>query len=284
MKPSQPKARELIASASTSLEKIAALAEFAQDVNYVSIQTGVGRGGGYRPHAAPEVLQNNYGDCKDKANLLRSMLDSLGIRSYPVAIYSSDRSFVREEWASPQQFNHAILAIAVEPDTDLPAAKDYDNFGRLLFFDPTDPHTPFGQMPEDEQDAWALLVAPESGGLIRTPSTAPEDNLLDRTVEVTLTEDGAIVAALREECFGDSASYNRALHNELAPPDYRKVIERWGFQGRERRGRLQARRCGRRRGLHPRHRIPGGLLCPEHGRAAARLQAGCRLAPETPRR
>ncbi|MEZ5366429.1 MAG: DUF3857 domain-containing protein [Bryobacterales bacterium] len=172
------KAGALTGSASSALDKIAALAAFAQDVKYVSIQTGVGRGGGYRPHAAPEVLRNNYGDCKDKANLLRSMLDSIGVKAYPVAIYSSDRSFVREEWASPQQFNHAILAISVPDGTDLPAAKDYEGFGRLLFFDPTDPYTPFGWMPEDEQDAWALLVAPQGGGLVRTPSRRPRRTCL----------------------------------------------------------------------------------------------------------
>jgi hypothetical protein len=225
------KAQELTAGAASDADKIAALAAYAQDVKYVSIQTGVGRGGGYRPHAAPEVLRNNYGDCKDKANLLRALLDSIGIKAYPVAIYSSDRSFVREEWASPQQFNHAILAISVGADSNQPAAKDYDGFGRLLFFDPTDAHTPFGWMPEDEQDAWALLVAPEGGRLVRTPSTRPEDNLLDRTVQATLLEDGSLQASLREQCSGDSASVNRALHEELAPPDYRKVIERWVSRG-----------------------------------------------------
>ncbi|MCB1018544.1 MAG: DUF3857 domain-containing protein [Acidobacteria bacterium] len=225
------KAGALTGSAASALDKIAALAAFAQDVKYVSIQTGVGRGGGYRPHAAPEVLRNNYGDCKDKANLLRSMLDSIGVKAYPVAIYSSDRSFVREEWASPQQFNHAILAISVPDGTDLPAAKDYDGFGRLLFFDPTDPYTPFGWMPEDEQDAWALLVAPQGGGLLRTPYTAPAQNLLERTVEASLTEDGALRASLREECSGDSATRNRAYHKELSTPDYRKLIERWVSRG-----------------------------------------------------
>ncbi len=225
------KAAQLAAGAVEPIDKIAALARFAQDVKYVSIQTGVGRGGGYRPHAAPEVLANNYGDCKDKANLLRSMLHTLGVASYPVAIYASDRSFVRQEWASPQQFNHAILAISVPDETNLPAAADYDGFGRLLFFDPTDEHTPFGQMPEDEQDAWALLVAPQNGGLVRTPATSPEDNLLERNVEATLAEDGAIRASLREQCSGDSATYNRALHRELTPADYRKVIERWVSRG-----------------------------------------------------
>jgi transglutaminase-like putative cysteine protease len=46
-------------------------------------------------------LSRGYGDCKDKANLMRAMLRVLKIESYPIAIYSGDPTFVREEWASP---------------------------------------------------------------------------------------------------------------------------------------------------------------------------------------
>ncbi len=45
-----------------------------QNIQYISIQTGLGRGGGYRPHASNEVFAKSYGDCKDKANLMRAML------------------------------------------------------------------------------------------------------------------------------------------------------------------------------------------------------------------
>ena len=36
----------------------------AQNVRYVSIQTGVGRGGGYRPHLAADVFQKSFGLAK----------------------------------------------------------------------------------------------------------------------------------------------------------------------------------------------------------------------------
>ena len=40
------KARQLVAGAKTEFEKIQAIGRFVQSVNYVSIQTGIGRGGG----------------------------------------------------------------------------------------------------------------------------------------------------------------------------------------------------------------------------------------------
>lgn len=227
----EAKVQELTANEPEGIERIAALGRFAQGVKYVSIQTGVGRGGGYQPHPAAEVLAKSYGDCKDKANLLRTMLRAIGVRSYPVAIYSGDRRYVREQWASPQQFNHAIIAIAVPEDTELPAVTEVDGFGRLLFFDPTSQSTAFGWLPESQQDSWALLVDPERGRLVRAPSVEPEANLLERTVEASLAPDGSLQAKIREVATGASASANRALYKGMTEPRYRRVIERWVTSG-----------------------------------------------------
>src|SRR5262249_17488836 len=73
------KGKELTANAKNEFEKIQAIGRYAQNVHYISIQTGVGRGGGYRPHSALDVFAKSYGDCKDKANLMRAMLKVLGI-------------------------------------------------------------------------------------------------------------------------------------------------------------------------------------------------------------
>ncbi len=76
------KAYELTALAKTEFDKIRAIAQYAQNIQYISIQTGIGRGGGYRPHASNEVFAKSYGDCKDKANLMRAMLKVVGIVAY----------------------------------------------------------------------------------------------------------------------------------------------------------------------------------------------------------
>jgi Transglutaminase-like superfamily. len=61
------KAAELTRGAKTELEKIRAIAAYAQKTMYVSVDMNVMRGGGFTPHNAEQVLSRNYGDCKDKA-------------------------------------------------------------------------------------------------------------------------------------------------------------------------------------------------------------------------
>ena len=135
------------------------MAEFAQKIRYVSISTNLSRGGGYVPHTADAVLKAAYGDCKDKSNLLRAMLKSAGVDSYMVSIYSGNPRFTQEEFPSPSQFNHAILAIRVPDAVTLPAAFTHPEVGRLLLFDPTDAHVAFGFIPSHEQNSRALLMA-----------------------------------------------------------------------------------------------------------------------------
>ena len=71
--PVAAKAREVTQGAASDFDRAAAIARYAQQVQYISIQTGVGRGGGYQPRAASLVLERNYGDCKDKASLMRAL-------------------------------------------------------------------------------------------------------------------------------------------------------------------------------------------------------------------
>ncbi|MGA8030268.1 MAG: DUF3857 domain-containing protein, partial [Bryobacteraceae bacterium] len=104
---------ELTAHAQSEYQKIQAIAHYVQTIRYVAIEMDEAHGGGYKPHAAGAVFHKQYGDCKDKANLMRAMLKAAGIQSYLVAISAQDRNFVRAEWPSPTQFNHMILAIHV---------------------------------------------------------------------------------------------------------------------------------------------------------------------------
>src|SRR6185503_16953435 len=101
-------------------------------------------------------------------------------------IYSGEPSYVREEWPSPQQFNHCIIAVKITDDTQAATIVKHPRLGRLLIFDPTDPDTPLGNLPYDEQGSFALIVAGNDGILLRMPTTPPETNRLEREVEATL--------------------------------------------------------------------------------------------------
>jgi len=224
------KARELTAGAKTEFERIQAIGRYAQSVNYISIQIDVGRGGGYRPHSAVDVFNKNYGDCKDKANLMRAMLKSLGVESYPVMIFSGDPNHVEPEWPSPHHFNHCIIAVKVSDETQASTIVKHPSLGRLLIFDPTDDDTPIGDLPDHEQGSYALIVAGDAGELMKMPVTPPETNRLERAVEAELSADGTLTAKVSEHSFGQAAVEERRLFKHAPRPQYVKYIERWVTQ------------------------------------------------------
>jgi hypothetical protein len=221
------KVRTLTAGAANELQRIRAIGRYVQTVKYVSIQTGIGRGGGYKPHAAAEVFVKQYGDCKDKANLMRTMLKVAGIPSFAVSIYSGDPTYVRENWPSPKQFNHAIIAVKVGDATVSPAIAEVPKLGRLLYFDPTDDNTPLGDLPEHEQGSFALIDDASAGALVRMPVIPAESNRVERETEVVLGPDGSITSKVREQAFGQSAASMRYRMRSRGNGDYVKLIERW---------------------------------------------------------
>jgi hypothetical protein len=222
------KAKELTANSKTEFERIRAIGSYVQNIQYISIQIGVGR---WRPHSAAQVFAKSYGDCKDKANLMRALLKSLSIESYPVLIFSGDPTFVREAWPSPYQFNHCIIAVKISDETKVASVIQHPKLGRLLIFDATDDDTPVGDLPEDEQGSFALIAAGDGGTLARMPVTLPEANKLERAAEVLLSADGSISASIREQSIGQSAVGYRREFRRLSRPDYLKRIEGWVTNG-----------------------------------------------------
>src|SRR5262249_19627467 len=78
--PLQQKVEELAPATMPMFERMRALARFAQrDVRYAAIEIGIG---GLRPHPAPEIFAHRYGDCKDKATVLMTMLAQIGVKSF----------------------------------------------------------------------------------------------------------------------------------------------------------------------------------------------------------
>lgn len=225
------KARELTAGAKTELEKIRAVGSYVQNLQYISIDIGVGYGNGLIPRPSNTVLSRGYGDCKDKANLMRAMLRALKIEAYPIAIYSGDPNYVREEWASPGQFNHAIIAVKVSDETITPTVLNHAKLGRLLIFDATDPYTPVGDLPDYLQGSMALIMAGENGGLARMPITPSEFNGWQRSIEVNLTADGSIKGTIREQISGHNSTYARGMFRSLSSSDFSRVIENWLTRG-----------------------------------------------------
>lgn len=225
------KAYELTALAKTEYEKIRAIGQYVQNIQYISIQTGIGRGGGYRPHSSTEVFAKSYGDCKDKANLMRAMLKVVGITAIPVSIYAGDPNYVRAGWPSPQQFNHCIIAVKVSDQTQASTVIQHPGLGRLLIFDPTDEQTPVGDLPFHLQGSLALIDSKSETELVRMPVTPPEMNQLERTATLSLQADGAIAGQIKEHANGQTAARFRTEFRRLSKPEYTGMIERWLTSG-----------------------------------------------------
>ena len=223
----EQKAKELTAGAATELDKIRAVGSYVQKVKYVSIQTGLARGGGYRPHAADVVFKKQFGDCKDKANLMRSMLKSVGISSYLVTIFSGDRDYVQADWPSPMQFNHAIIGVRVGEATNAPTVMQAEGLGRLLIFDPTDEHTPVGDLPFYLQGSLALIEAGDQGLLAKMPITPAAFNSEEILVNGTLAGTGALQATFSSRSKGQEAAEARRHYEHRQRSDYMKDTERW---------------------------------------------------------
>ena len=225
------KAYELTAGAKTEFDKIRAIGAYVQNIQYISIQTGVNRGGGYRPHSSTEVFAKSYGDCKDKANLMRAMLKVIGIDSVPVSIYAGDPSYVRAGWPSPEQFNHCIIAIKVSNETQASTIIEHPKLGRLLIFDPTQDETPMGDLPYSLQGSLALLDSKATTELVTMPTTPPEMNQLERVANLQLQADGAIAGTIQDNASGQIAAQIRSEFRQLSKPEFTGMIERWMTTG-----------------------------------------------------
>jgi hypothetical protein len=200
------KAREIVAGTTDPMEKIERLASYVQhSIRYVAIEIGIG---GYQPHAASEVFNSGYGDCKDKATLLSAMLRDAGFDSYYVLI-NSKRDYLTPDFPSMLGFDHVILAIRLPGDSTpgrMTPVLEHEKLGRLILFDPTDSSTPLGYLPPTLQASHALLVTDSGGELISTPVLPALANRLSRAAKLTLDANGTLKGTLEEVRSGPFAT------------------------------------------------------------------------------
>ncbi|HXJ07302.1 MAG TPA: DUF3857 and transglutaminase domain-containing protein [Candidatus Acidoferrum sp.] len=220
------KVAALAASETNTAGKMAALARFVQDdIRYVAIELGIG---GWQPHAANDVFSHHFGDCKDKATLMSTMLKEIGIDSYYVVV-NTRRGAINAKTPAVNWFNHVILAIKIPEgigEGEWKATLQHKTLGRLLIFDPTDEMTPFGYLRGALQANFGLLVTDSGGELIELPQLSPAMNGVRRTAKLMLTPAGTLTGDVTEIRLGDPAARQRyALRSAATDKDKVKPIE-----------------------------------------------------------
>jgi len=111
--------------------------KFTQDDNrYLGLEFGQNS---HLPHSPAHVLENRYGDCKDKSNVLVQMLKANGIESYPALVSNQYRQGFTHFLPSPLAFDHVIVLAKVNGEevwldpTRTYQTSDIDNLGFTHF-------------------------------------------------------------------------------------------------------------------------------------------------------
>ncbi len=175
----------------------ALLAYLRRKVRYVAVEVGIG---GYRPSAPEEVLSRKWGDCKDKSLLLVDLLEEQGIAAHPALILLAGDRRIDPDFPSPAQFNHLIVAV---PRDEVEISDGDPVAGGYLFLDPTQTHGGARWLHPGVQDQDALVITPEGGVLVRTPTLPRQERrVLGVDLEVSVTGDAHGRAGLRLEGSG----------------------------------------------------------------------------------
>ncbi|MCF7908359.1 MAG: DUF3857 domain-containing protein [Candidatus Omnitrophica bacterium] len=200
---------KIIETATDDFGKAREIHEFvAKNIRYVAIEYGEG---GHEPHSAQEVFVNRYGDCKDQAVLLVSLLREAGLKAYPVLI-PTDSVYPIEESFPSINFNHAIAAVEIDD--------------KLIFMDPTSETTPFMDIPLSDQNR-SVMVFFDQGWKIVTTDTLKKNRVkYDMKITVDADENAKVIRRVISSGFF-AASYRWYLkytHPALIEEDLRKKM------------------------------------------------------------
>ena len=207
------KAQELTKGLNTDMEKVEALYDYvAKNFRYVSLSLGVGR---YQPHAASEVLHDQYGDCKDKHTLLASLLDAEGMHAWSVLINSSRK--LDPDVPSPSQFDHVI--------TMLPLGKEQ------VWMDTTAEVAPFRLLSYTLRKKQALVIPPAeppssvAPHLLETPADTPMPDTEVSQITGKINDIGKLEAHVHYEFRGDEELMLRSIFRRVPQANWQRVVE-----------------------------------------------------------
>ncbi len=202
------KAAELTKGLDSDLDKVQALYDYvAINFRYVSLSLGVGR---YQPHAAGDVLHDQYGDCKDKHTLLASLLEAEGLHASSVLINSSRK--LDPDVPSPSQFDHVI--------TMLPMGN------QEVWMDTTSEVAPFRLLAFTLRNKLALVI-PANGKphLEETPADTPMPDSEISEVDGKINQIGKLEARVHYTFRGDEELMLRSIFRRLPEAQWQRVVE-----------------------------------------------------------
>jgi tetratricopeptide (TPR) repeat protein len=212
------KATELTKGLTTDDQKLRAIYDFVSlHVHYIGLDFGIGR---YQPHAAEDVLGNEYGDCKDKHTLLAALLKAAGFDAWPALIHTSQK--LDPDVPSLTQFNHVITVV--------PRGKD------LIWLDTTAEVAPYGLLIPQLRDKQAMVMPTgKPPVLMSTPADPPFPQEQRFTATARLSADGVLIGHISQRYRGDVEHVLRLALRQIPEAKWKDAIQNishgMGFAG-----------------------------------------------------
>ncbi|MEZ4222083.1 MAG: DUF3857 domain-containing protein [Polyangiaceae bacterium] len=188
-------AREIAKGKTTELEKVQAVYDWViRNTRYVALEFGIY---GFKPRRCVQTVSRGWGDCKDKATVIVTLLKELGIPSTIVVLRTQLRGDFRSSVTSLAPFDHAIAYV--------PSLK--------LYLDGTAEYTGIRELPRMDLGALALWVNQGDSKLVRLPDADPKSNVLQRELTAVLAPDGSGKLELTHTTTGvEAPDWRRRYH------------------------------------------------------------------------
>jgi hypothetical protein len=194
----------LVKTAPNDIEKTKKIYQWVQgNIKYVAFEEGLE---GFIPRDASLVCNRRFGDCKDMASILTSMLTYAKIPAYMTWIGTRDIPYEYTELPLPIVDNHMICAVKLNND--------------FIFLDATDNACLFGYPSIGIQGKQALVgISENEFKIVKVPMISKEKNILLDSTFLELTHKG-IIGKIKIELRGYWASGIRSSLN------YKNIEER----------------------------------------------------------
>lgn len=202
--------RKITADMKTDEDKAKAIYNWVSNkTRYVGIEFGISA---FKPHSAADVHDKLYGDCKDKANLLITMLGVAGIKAHPVLLHAAERRSVSTGLPTLNAFNHCITLAEV-------AGKD-------VWLDATAETCAYGDIPDSDRGVEALVVRKGIGKFETIPVYMPAENGVDLSQKIVIKSDGGADNTAEVVMRGQAGQEIRASVRTLKMDQRKEMMER----------------------------------------------------------
>ncbi len=180
----------------------------ANRTRYVGLEFGMSA---FRPHPASEVHDKLYGDCKDKATLLITMLGLAGIKAHPVLLHAEEHRPVGQGLPSLNAFDHCIALAEIG--------------GREKWLDATAETCAYGDIPDGDRGVEAFVVRDGIGAFQTIPTYQPKENGMDINSAIVVHPDGSADTDTTISMRGAVSQSMRAAVRSITPDKRKEMMQ-----------------------------------------------------------